>query len=421
MTSDVFRNSKDNKPPTAFNPIFPVYGTDTAVALKFKWEDSIDPDSDEPVTYDLTVSLDENFSNIYYQQKGMKNSFAVVDKAASLKDEVTYYWKVLASDVDGGTTQMGTATAATNNTKILGYVKDDSSDPIASVDISARMLGTSTENTAISDESGFFEVKDLSDGKYLLKASKESYTRYRNVLKLEEGETLDMELIMKKIITGEEGTEYSIVSHNDLTKDMVRTFEQRRSRTGLFAYVIGTGTASHFKPKLANGYPGFVKGFVFDNNTNGKINKATVAADGTKGSYKTAESGAYFLQVNSGTYTVSADASGYNTSGKTVRVDALSTTTENIGLSVATQPASVYGQVTDKKNGRSLEGATITVNGNTYTGKTTTDSGGNYSITEIESGKYQMTVKKTGYKSYQTKITLKTGQNKKLNVKLEKK
>ena len=387
----------------------------------------------------------------------MKNNFAVVDKSASLRDEVSYYWKVLASDVDGGTTLMGTTTAASGNARILGYAKDRNSEPVESVDISARMIGTSTETVTSSEEDGFFELKDLAGGRYLLKAEKEFYRRYRDTLELGDEETKNVELTMKKLDTEEEGQKISpqknfvtvhphlnlphqgggIQGNNEYSQPLVggargggellKNFLQgsTKSARGILgasdSSTIGTVTSNSFKPRLANGYPGFIKGFAFDKDTNEKIKKATVAAEGTKGSYKTTESGAYFMQLNSGTYTVSSDAAGYDTSTRKVRVDALSTVTENIGLAQATQPAGIFGQIQDKKNNLPLDGVTITLRNKAFRESTATDSGGNYSFTGLESGKYRLIAAKSGYRNYKKDINLRTSETKKINIKMGKK
>ena len=182
-----------------------------------------------------------------------------------------------------------------------------------------------------------------------------------------------------------------------------------------------TKTYSSFTPKLANGYPGFVKGYIFDTATNNKISGATISVQGAKGSYTTTKSGAYFLQLSSGTYTLSADVSGYKTGSQTVSVNSLNTTTHNIGLTVAPKTASISGTVKDKKKSKPLEGVTITVKKKTSANTTTTDSDGNYSITDLEPGKYTLTAKKSGYKSYKKNIKLEAEKEKKLNIKLSKK
>ncbi len=193
---------------------------------------------------------------------------------------------------------------------------------------------------------------------------------------------------------------------------------------GMMGYNAGssasTGTSSSFTPKLANGYPGFVKGYVYDKDTNVKLAGATVTKQGLKGSATTAESGAYILQLPSGAYTLSVEASGYDTATSTVSVSALGVTTENIGLVEATQPASVFGKVKDKK-GKPLQDVTITAKMKTVTKTATTGSDGSYSIADLSAGKYKLTMSKSGYKKYKATVTLAAGQNKKLNVKMDKK
>lgn len=182
-----------------------------------------------------------------------------------------------------------------------------------------------------------------------------------------------------------------------------------------------TKTYSSFTPKLANGYPGFVKGYIFDTATNNKISGATISVQGAKGSYTTTKSGAYFLQLSSGTYTLSAEVSGYMTGSQTVSVNSLNTTTQNIGLTVAPKTASISGTVKDKKKSSPMEGVTITLKKKKVTTTATTDGDGNYSITDLEPGKYTLTAKKSGYKSYKKNIKLEAEKEKKLNIKLSKK
>jgi len=300
MASTVFRNAAGNEKPTYPNPIFPTNGTETTASPILDWEDSVDPDANievnrntmsisekNDVTYTLMISDNDKFDTIYYQQQGLKDSIAAVDKTAGLQDGTTYYWEVLANDASGGT-------------------------------------------------------------------------------KLSE-------------------------------------------------------TSGSFKPKLASGFPGITKGYVFDTDTNAKLSGATITVKGTTASFATTERGAYFLQLSSGTYAISAEAPGYETATKTIRVDALSTTTENIGLAVTTKTSTISGQVTNKKTGESLEGTTIKVKKKGIQETTITGSDRNYSITGLESGKYTLTAKLEGYKSYKKKIKLEANSEKTLNIKLSNK
>lgn len=63
-----------------------------------------------------------------------------------------------------------------------------SNDPIGSVSVSLRRLGTETERTKESDRYGFFKFEDLEANRYLLKSEKEWYRRIKKMLKIEEGE-----------------------------------------------------------------------------------------------------------------------------------------------------------------------------------------------------------------------------------------
>lgn len=79
-------------------------------------------------------------------------------------------------------------------------------------------------------------------------------------------------------------------------------------------------------------YPGFVKGYVSDANTEARIADAVVTAVGTNGSYTTGNDGAYWLQLLAGTYTIRVTANGYKSAEASVRINAFETTTKNFNL-----------------------------------------------------------------------------------------
>jgi TolB protein len=89
----------------------------------------------------------------------------------------------------------------------------------------------------------------------------------------------------------------------------------------------------------------------------------------------------------------------------------------------------VYGKVIDKDTKKPIEGVTITITAlkqmteaspAIWAVTATTDSSGNYSLTELEPGNYAVTVTKQGYFAYSiSELVVKKGKMKKVNVQLE--
>jgi len=101
------------------------------------------------------------------------------------------------------------------------------------------------------------------------------------------------------------------------------------------------------------------------------------------------------------------------------------------GCGKAIEGTGVYGKVIDKKTKKPVEGATIIVFFTTLKQVTeasptiwavtaTTDTSGEYSLTEVEPGNYAITVSKLGYFAYSlSELVVKEGKMKKLNIRLE--
>jgi len=83
---------------------------------------------------------------------------------------------------------------------ISGYVVDKRGNLIESAKI--RLKGTNSKifNKTFSDEDGFFEFTDLDADNYIITAIKKGYKRVKQTVTLEEGEEVDIEIVIKKVI-----------------------------------------------------------------------------------------------------------------------------------------------------------------------------------------------------------------------------
>jgi len=100
-----------------------------------------------------------------------------------------------------------------------------------------------------------------------------------------------------------------------------------------------------------------------------------------------------------------------------------------LGCEKAMKGTGVYGKVIDKDTKKPIEGVTITITAlkqmteaspAVWAVTATTDSSGNYSLTELEPGNYGVTVTMPGYFAYSlSELVVKEGKMKKLNIRLE--
>jgi hypothetical protein len=103
--SIVYKNKNGNQAPVAFNLFTPWEGATTkTIDLRLKWENTTDPDGDA-ITYTLEIAEDSDFNNVVLQQKEISHSQFLIDNNTILKDEeiglkeeTTYYWRVIAVD-----------------------------------------------------------------------------------------------------------------------------------------------------------------------------------------------------------------------------------------------------------------------------------------------------------------------------------
>jgi hypothetical protein len=152
-------------------------------------------------------------------------------------------------------------------------------------------------------------------------------------------------------------------------------------------------------PNTLTPSPGTISGTVTDSITHAPISGATVACSGPPAcaSAVTAGDGSYTLTgLNETTYQVFASATNYTTSTTTpVAVGPGGSPTQNFAL--APLPGTIRGTVT-ASGGAGIIGATVACTGTlTCTSTLTSDSAGDYQLTGLTEGTYQITASKTGF------------------------
>lgn len=120
-----YQNKDNNNPPSDFDLIEPANQTETSTTVIFGWNKSLDPDHD-PINYTFIVGTDLGLTHEVYRQEGLLLPMTYIDNATiinqgtvnehvGLRDDTTYYWKVLALDGFGKMTSSATFSFTTNN------------------------------------------------------------------------------------------------------------------------------------------------------------------------------------------------------------------------------------------------------------------------------------------------------------------
>lgn len=81
---------------------------------------------------------------------------------------------------------------------IYGYVLNIIDDPVENVKIKAKGVKTGYRNTAITDADGYFEFAELDADTYIIIARKKGFKRVKSTVTLGEGETQEIEIVLKK-------------------------------------------------------------------------------------------------------------------------------------------------------------------------------------------------------------------------------
>lgn len=81
---------------------------------------------------------------------------------------------------------------------IYGYVLNIIDDPVENVKIKAKGVKTGYKNTAVTDADGYFEFTELDADTYIIVARKRGFKRVKSTITLGEGETQEIEIVLKK-------------------------------------------------------------------------------------------------------------------------------------------------------------------------------------------------------------------------------
>src|SRR5438874_6847973 len=155
---------------------------------------------------------------------------------------------------------------------------------------------------------------------------------------------------------------------------------------------------------------GTLAGALTDGGSGAPIAGATISYSGTgpagpvTGSATTDSTGHYSVaSIAVSSYSVTAQASGYQSQSATAVVGGGSTTTQNFALT--SQGTTLTGSVTDAATAAPIAGATVSAG----TGSATSDVNGTYRITGLAPGNYTATASASNYAGTSAPVTLTAG------------
>lgn len=169
---------------------------------------------------------------------------------------------------------------------------------------------------------------------------------------------------------------------------------------------------------------GTLKGKITDSVTTLPISGATVniiRGSIIVNSTTTDSNGNYtFTNLEPSTYTVTAQATGYNNGKTSAKVQVGQTTTANLALKALPAPGTISGNVTDLITTVPIQNAEVDLfQGANLIAAVYTDSNGNYSIPNLEAGNYTVKCLAVGFQSQTQGATVTSGSTTTVNFALE--
>ncbi|HTK96102.1 MAG TPA: carboxypeptidase regulatory-like domain-containing protein [Terriglobales bacterium] len=183
---------------------------------------------------------------------------------------------------------------------------------------------------------------------------------------------------------------------------------------GITQYFGGARYASNMAEFFGStgGNPGSISGVVSNASTGSGIANASVSYYG--GSTTCDANGNYTLSnVPAGSVTVTAGATGYQSSSQTLTVTAGANSAQNFQLTQLST-GGIVGRVTNISNGAAVASVTVTAGGAT----TLTDTSGNYTLANLPVGNYSVTATKSGWGTQTRTASVTAGANTTVNFQL---
>lgn len=297
----------------------------------------------------VTVTVIDGETNVGSSTTNASGQYTVPDLAPgsySVRFELTdYQTKVSVAVVITALTTTVDACLDPSTGAISGQVTDSaSSDPIPGASVVLRR-GLDVVSSGVSDSSGNYSLVDLAPGNYTLTTSHPDY--------------------QTKVIG------VNVVSNTTVTGDI------------------------ELDPDF-----GSIAGQITDDMTTDPIVGATVRVyDGASviASAVTDDNGVYIItKIGEGNYTVQASAVGYQTKQVGALVEDGEVTTVDIALPI--NPGAIDGQITDADTTDPIPGAIVGVTqGQVVVATVITDDMGNYILTGLAPGEYELRVQANDY------------------------
>jgi hypothetical protein len=368
------------------------------------------PISNATVSYGGPTSAATNSAGQYTLSNVTEGSYTLVVNAsgyASQSKPVT---------VGPGATATVNAALAPNPGTVTGTVTDSgTAQPISGATVSDGATSTTT------NANGLYTFSNLAEGSYAVSAVAPGYASQTVTTTVGPGATMTQNFALQPnpatingVVTdsvtalaisgasvsasGVSGTvstngagQYTLSSLAAGTYLVTVTAPGYQSQTRSVTVTAGASSTQNF---VLTPNPGSIAGTVSDASTKQPLGGASVTLSGKSTPITTAADGSYsFTNVTEGSYTVSANATGYTGQSVTVSIGPGGAATQNFALQP--NPGTISGTVIDGSTKQALANATVTY----ASSSTTTNALGQYTFSSVPEGSYTVTAAYTNYAS----------------------